>query len=290
MTKEQAGKILILGGSGMLGNAVLRFFASQSKYEVVSSIRSASDLRRFPVELRHMVIAGVEVGNLDEVSRVFALAQPKIVINCVGLIKQLPESHDPLAAISINAVLPHRLARLCELAGARLIHVSTDCVFSGSRGMYRESDNPDASDLYGRSKLLGEVDYPHAVTLRTSLIGHELDSARSLVGWFLAQEGPVKGFTRAIFSGLPTVEMARVIHDFVMPNSEMRGVYHVSVDPISKHDLLRLIAETYERGTEILPDDGPAIDRSLDSTRFREITGYRPPRWSELVRQMRDFH
>ena len=194
-----------------------------------------------------------------------------------------------MSAISINALLPHRLARLCDVVSARLVHMSTECVFAGTKALYREEESPDAKDLYGLSKYLGEVDYPHAITLRTSIIGHELDSAHGLIGWFLAQNGAVKGFTRAIFSGLPTVELARVIRDFVIPNPELHGVYHVSAEPIAKYDLLQLVAQIYEKNIVINPDDSLVIDRSLNSDRFRKITGYQPSGWPELIRRMHEF-
>ncbi|MFC5520582.1 dTDP-4-dehydrorhamnose reductase family protein [Polaromonas jejuensis] len=289
MTTSNKIRVLVLGVSGMLGNAVLRVFAQDESYSVVGSARSASVLRLLPPELREHVICGVDVENTDSLMRLFALARPNVVINCIGLIKQLAEADDPLAAIPINALLPHRLARLCDVAGARLIHMSTDCVFAGTRGMYREQDVSDAKDLYGRSKYLGEVDYPHAVTLRTSIIGHELSSSHGLIGWFLAQQGVVKGYTRAIFSGLPTVELARVMRDFVIPNPGLRGLYHVSAEPINKFELLKLVAQAYGKSIDITPDDKLEIDRSLDSSRFREITGYQPVTWPELVRRMHDF-
>ena len=212
------------------------------------------------------------------------------MVNCIGVVKQLAEADDPLFAIPINSVLPHRLARLAQAVGARFVHCSTDCVFDGKKGMYTEADFPDATDLYGRSKFLGEVDYENAITLRTSIVGHELSSAHGLVNWFLAQEGPVRGFTKAIFSGLPTVELARVIRDAVLPNPSLRGLYHVSAAPIAKFDLLRLVADAYGRGTTITPDDSLVLDRSLDSSRFRSATGYVPAPWPALVRAMRDFH
>jgi dTDP-4-dehydrorhamnose reductase len=171
-----------------------------------------------------------------------------------------------------------------------LIHISTDCVFSGNKGNYSETDNPDAEDVYGRSKLLGEVDYPHAITLRTSIIGHELGSARSLIGWFLNQTGCVKGYTEAIFSGVTTYELARVVRDFVIPNSKLHGLYHVAAEPISKYDLLQLVNREYGKGLQIEPDDKLKIDRSLDATRFKEATGYVAPGWPELVMKMREYH
>jgi dTDP-4-dehydrorhamnose reductase len=289
MMPDKKTKVLVLGATGMLGNAVLRLFAQSAGYEVVASARSTSALRLLPAELSDRVICGVDVENIDSLISLFTRVRPDVVVNCIGLVKQLAEADDPLSAIPINALLPHRLARLCGLAGARLVHVSTDCVFSGAKGMYTETDMSDAKDLYGRSKYLGEVDYPHAITLRTSIIGHELTGAHSLVGWFLSQQDSVRGYRRAIFSGLPTVELARVIRDYVIPHPELHGLYHVSAEPVNKFDLLTLIAQAYGKTIDITPDDNLAIDRSLDSTRFRQATGYQTQPWPELVRQMREF-
>jgi dTDP-4-dehydrorhamnose reductase len=286
---DKKTKVLVLGASGMLGNAVLRFFAQSAGYEVVASARSTSALRLLPEEMSDRVICGVDVENMDSLIRLLAKARPDVVINCIGLVKQLAEADDPLVAIPINALFPHRLARLCDVAGARLVHIGTDCVFAGAKGMYTEADKSDATNLYGCSKYLGEVDYPHAVTLRTSIIGHELSGAHSLVEWFLAQQGVVRGFRRAIFSGLPTVELARVIRDHVLSHPELHGVYHVSAEPINKFDLLTLIAKAYGKTIAIKADDKLAIDRSLDSSRFRQATGYHPQPWPELVRRMREF-
>jgi dTDP-4-dehydrorhamnose reductase len=181
------------------------------------------------------------------------------------------------------------LARICANFNARLIHIGTDCVFSGDRGAYTESDLPDANDLYSRSKLMGEVDYENAITLRTSIIGHELNAAHGLLGWFLAQRGPVPGFSKAIFSALPTVEFARVIQEFVIPNPKLRGTYHVAGPAISKYELLKLVAEAYGRNTPIVPETNLVIDRSLNADAFRAATGYVAPKWDELVRRMQEF-
>lgn len=283
-------RILVLGASGMLGHAALRFFAASDGFEAWGSARSAGLLRAFEPSIHDRIVTGIDVENVDSLARLLDRVRPQVVINAVGLVKQVAEAEDPLQAIPINALLPHRLARLCALIGARLVHISTDCVFAGTRGGYREDDPADAQDLYGRSKHLGEVvDVPHAVTLRTSIVGHELAGAHGLVGWFLSQSGGVRGFTRAVFSGLPTVELARVIRDHVLSHPGLRGLHHVSAAPIAKYDLLRLVAQTYGKAIEITPDDRLVIDRSLDSTRFRQLTGYQPPGWSELVRAMHDF-
>lgn len=282
-------RILVLGASGMLGSAVLRSFSQNMSYEAYGTVRSARAAKLLPESVHASLILGIDVENFDSLASAFATSQPDVVINCVGLVKQLAAANDALSAIPINALLPHRLARLCDVAGARLIHMSTDCVFSGKKGMYNEEDVPDACDLYGRSKYLGEVDYPHAVTLRTSIIGHELEGSRSLINWFLSQNGQTRGFTRAIFSGLPTVEIARLIRDHVIPYPKLHGLYHVSAEPIKKFDLLKLVAEVYGKKIDIQPDDSTVIDRSLDSSRFRAATGFLPKAWPDLVRSMYEF-
>lgn len=281
--------VLILGVTGMLGSAVFRQFSVDKHYQVWGTLRNSSGLRHFPAETHSHLLSNVDVLDHDGLVAVLARVRPSVVINCVGLIKQLADAKDPLSALPINAMLPHRLAKLCALAGARLIHISTDCVFSGRKGLYTEEDMSDAEDLYGKSKFIGELhDLPHAITLRTSIIGHELGSNFSLVDWFLAANGPVKGYAKAIFSGLPTVELARVIKDYVIPAPELHGLYHVSVAPIDKFALLKLVAEVYEKKIEIIADEQLCIDRSLDSSRLRQATCYVPPSWPELIKAMHD--
>lgn len=281
-------KILVLGAAGMLGNAVMRVLASKPyEFDVYGTVRSGGSARYFPGSLAARLLAGVDVSDHDQLTEVFARVRPHAVINCVGVVKQLASAKDPLTTLPLNAMLPHRLARLSDVAGARLIHVSTDCVFSGAKGRYREEDEPDARDLYGMSKHLGEVHCPHAITLRTSIIGHELDGSVSLVDWFLKQEGPVNGFRKAIFSGLPTNELACVIGKYILTDPSLCGLYHVSADPISKYDLLKLVGSVYAHDVEVLPSDAIEIDRSLDSTRLRERTGYRSAPWRQLVEEMR---
>ncbi|MFM8331419.1 MAG: dTDP-4-dehydrorhamnose reductase family protein, partial [Candidatus Methylumidiphilus sp.] len=189
-----------------------------------------------------------------------------------------------------NSLLPHRLATLCSIAGARLIHISTDCVFSGDRGGYTEDDPSDARDVYGKTKFLGEVTDSHTITLRTSIIGHELQTTHGLVEWFLSQERQCKGYTKAIFSGLPTVVLARIISDIVISRPDLSGVYHLAARPISKYELLNLIAAVYGKEIEIIPDDQFVVDRSLSAERFRVATGYVAPDWANLVKLMHKYH
>lgn len=283
-------KIMVLGATGMLGNAVVRVMAENAEHDVVAVSRSSGAERFFPKGIAVAFATGFSAENDESLTELFAVHRPDVVINCVGLVKQLASADRVCDAVPINTLLPHRLARLCGIAGARLIHVSTDCVFDGARGNYVETDRPDALDLYGTSKRWGEViDQPHAITLRTSIIGHELTTAHSLLGWFLAQPGPVRGFSKAIFSGVPTVELACIMRDVVLPRPDLNGLFHVSAAPIDKLELLRLFAEKYDHDIEIVADDSMVIDRSLDSTRFRTVTGYQPPEWPELVTKMRRF-
>lgn len=283
-------RVLILGASGMLGSAMLSRMCNHNDWVVFGTLRSPNKSLSAIVS-NASFIHGIDVVNPDSLISAFEQSRPDIVINCVGLVKQLAKGEEPLEAIPINSLLPHRLARLCELVKARLVHISTDCVFSGNKGNYLETDTPDAKDVYGRSKLLGEVvDYPHAITLRTSIIGHELGSARSLIGWFLSQQGCIKGYTKAIFSGVTTYELARVVRDFVISNPDLHGLYHVAAEPISKYDLLKLVNREYRKDLQIEPDEKLQIDRSLDATRFKKATGYITPSWLELVTTMHEFY
>ena len=279
-------RVLILGASGMIGSAMLRVLSEKKDWAVFGSIRESSLKRFFSAEVSKFLISGVDVERPDSLIRVLDEIRPNIVINCVGLTKHKPEAEDPLVSIPINTLMPHRLAGLCKLAGARLIHVSTDCVFSGDKGNYSEDDFADARDIYGKSKALGEVYYPHTITLRTSTIGHELQSQYGLLDWFLSQESMCKGYRCAIFSGLPTVVFAQVVRDVVIPLTKMSGLYHVAAKPINKFDLLKLIADVYGKIIDIKQDSGLSIDRSLDAKRFQSATGYIAPEWPELINLM----
>jgi dTDP-4-dehydrorhamnose reductase len=282
--------VLVLGASGMLGSAVLRLFSQTDGYTTTGTLRSEDAAQLLPKDVQKFVVAGIDVEDMESLKNLLELINPEIVINCIGLVKQLSDANNPLAALPINSLYPHKLAMLCVESSARLIHISTDCVFAGTKGMYTEDDITDAQDLYGISKRLGEVDCPNAITLRTSIIGHELKGNRSLINWFLAQAGPVKGFKKAIFSGLPTIELAKIIRDYVIPNPHLTGVFHVSAAPINKYDLLCLVAAIYEKDIEITEDNEFEIDRSLDSSRFRNATGFNPPTWPELIASMREFN
>ncbi|WBB81584.1 SDR family oxidoreductase [Micromonospora sp. WMMD882] len=285
MTRQ---RILVLGVTGMLGHTLLRQLTEAPELDVRGCARSADIVRAgLPEPLARHVVTGVDVTDDDALRRVLDLLRPDVVVNCVGVIKQRPEVADAVTTIAVNALLPHRLARECAARGARLVQISTDCVFSGNRGGYTEQDDPDAYDLYGRSKLLGETTSGTALTLRTSIVGHELNSARSLVDWFLGQPGPVNGFTRAVYSGLTTTEFATMLRTVVLPRADLTGLYHVAATPIAKYHLLRVVADEYGWPGRIQPWDDFRCDRSLSAAAFRAVTGYEPPAWPEMVRELR---
>lgn len=282
-------KILVLGISGMLGSAVYRLFSRDPAHITWGTERGDLARRNIRDVDTQRIVSGVEVTEWDSLVACVDKIEPDVIINCVGVVKQLASAQDPLVIVPINTLLPHQLHRLCVERHCRLIHISTDCVFLGDRGNYSEMDVADARDLYGLSKYLGEVNKPGSITLRTSIIGHELASNHSLVCWFLSQNERVRGFARAIFSGLPTVELAKVIKDVVLPRPDLHGLYNVSAEAINKYDLLRLIGAEYNKTIEIDRNDDLVIDRSLDSSRFRADTGYLAPPWPELIAKMHQF-
>lgn len=282
-------KILILGGSGMLGHQLwLHFHATHETWVTVR--RSADQFMRLGLFDKAHIVEGADANSFDSIAGAIRHIKPDVVLNCVGIVKQLKEAKSAVASISINSLLPHRLGAICAEIGARLILFSTDCVFSGRRGSYSEADNPDPIDLYGRSKLLGEVlSEAHVVTIRSSIIGRELGTAHSLIDWFLSQNGKkIKGFTRAMYTGVTTLEMARVVELILTKQPSLSGLWQVASEPISKYHLLTLAKDAFQLQIEIEPDPAFYCDRSLVGTRFNEQTGYRPPTWQEMIRELAD--
>lgn len=279
--------VLIVGCSGMLGHKLWQVLSRDHDTRVTfrESFSRYAFLGLFDAG---RAVTNVSAHDFDTVVRAFASARPEVVVNCIGIVKQQAAAKDPLQSIAINSLFPHRLAGLCQATGARLIHISTDCVFSGSKGNYTETDAPDAEDVYGRSKLLGEVSGEGCLTIRTSIIGRELESSHGLVEWFLSQQGKtVRGYQKAIFSGFTTLALARIIGNIIEKHSSLEGLYQVSAEPISKFDLLHLVKENYGCKIEIEPDSAFLCDRSLISERFRTATRFVPPSWPEMIKEMR---
>lgn len=266
----------------MLGHEAIRVLAPD--FEVWGACRRPNELPDLGVP-RDRILGGLDAANTASAADLIDRVQPTLVINAVGIVKQRPASKDAIPSVAVNSLWPHVLAEACAQHGSRMVHVGTDCVFSGARGMYEEHDVPDAFDLYGRSKLLGEIDdRENVVTLRTSIIGWQLGQATGLVGWFADHRHErLKGFAKAVFSGLTTRAFTEVVRDVVMPDADLSGLWHLSVDPIDKHTLLTRLADHLGWDVDITPVDEPVIDRSLDSTRFRSRTGWTPPSWDELL-------
>ena len=278
--------VLIFGGNGMLGHQLLKVLGSH--HEVWSTIRGEfASVRRYGIFDQSRTICGVQVEDDASLRRAISTANPDVVINAIGIIKQLPSSKDVITTLTVNSIFPHLLAELSGKFEFRLITVSTDCVFDGVKGNYSENDLPNATDLYGKSKNLGEVTDGNCLTLRTSIIGRELGTAHSLIEWFMGNRGKtVKGFVNAIYSGFPTVVFANIIADLIENHAELSGLYHVSSEPINKFDLLTLIKAEYDLDIGIERFEDFKIDRSLNSTLFRMATGFKPPAWEDMIKVM----
>ncbi len=279
-------RVLVFGGTGMLGHKLVQVFSKQ--FETLTTTRNR--VADFPFDKIFKdveVIENVDVRNEVDLRRVLEKSSPDAVVNAVGVVKQVSTAHNVEETLLINSIFPHRLATACELANARLIHVSTDCVFSGRQGSYSETDETDATDLYGRSKQLGEIVSKNCLTIRTSMIGRELRTSHSLLEWFLSQRGgSIKGFSKAIFSGFPTIVLSEIIAEILEKHRELEGLIHIASEPINKFALLTLIRDAFELKIDIEPSNEISIDRSLDATRFRVRTGFVPPSWRNLVNRL----
>ena len=278
-------RVLILGGSGMLGHQLYDHLKDRHVTRVTLR-QKISVYKKFNMFSHLNSYAGIDVRSSHQLEEVFDEFRPQVVVNAVGIIKQLPLAQESIPSIEINALFPHKLALICQNNGARMIHLSTDCVFSGKKGNYREKDPADAQDLYGRTKLLGEVGEKPCITLRTSMIGKELIREESLLEWFLSRKESVKGFKNAIFSGFTTQELSRIIEMIVTQYPTASGVYHVSSDPISKYDLLLMIKKRLKLPHKIVADESFVCDRSLNSSKFRRQFNYNPPGWEQMVEEL----
>ena len=279
-------KVLVIGATGMLGYSLFSNLSEQPNLTVFGTVRSIKNKEHFFKDTKQHLLSNVNANDIASLEQAIAKVSPDIVINCIGLIKQHGISKQHIDAVKTNALLPHELANICDKVDAKLIHFSTDCVFTGDEGLYTEESLPDARDLYGKSKYLGEVGYGKHLTLRTSIIGHELSSSVSLVDWFLSQDESIKGFSKAIFSGLPTCYIAKLLVESILPNPKVTGLLHLSVDPINKFDLLKLISDKYGKQITIHESQELVIDRSLNSDKFRQLAQFNPSSWNDLIEYM----
>jgi len=279
-------KLLILGSTGMLGHKLVQCLSPY--FDTYSTIRGKfASIEKYGIFARERIIENVEATDPVILERIVAELSPDVVINAVGVVKQVPSAKDVISTLELNSILPQRLAILSKKYGFRLIHFSTDCVFDGGRGMYTEQDTPNALDLYGKSKQLGEVSQENVLTIRSSIIGRELNSSHGLVEWFLSNRGAsVFGYSTAIYSGFPTVVVADIIRDLIVRHPDLSGVHHIASEPINKYELLGLVDEFYDAAIEIEPSDQLVIDRSLDGSAFNALTGFRPDDWPTMIQKM----
>lgn len=279
-------RVLIFGGSGMLGHKLSQILSG--RFDTWATFRGP--LAAYDGSMLfdpQRVVCGVLVENFGTVINALTTAEPDVVVNCIGIVKQDKAAIDRYRTIAVNALFPHQLAQACSSRSIRLIHLSTDCVFNGRRGNYKEEDASDAEDIYGRTKWLGELDYDHCLTLRTSMIGRELGGCHGLIEWFFSQRGKrVRGFKRAIFSGFTTIALSALIGDIIASPDRLHGVWHVAGDSINKFDLLTMVKQDFQLDIEIEPDETFVCDRSLDDSRFRNRTGFKPPPWEQMIDQM----
>jgi len=278
-------KVLVLGADGMLGHKICQVL--EHHFETIGTVRAGNDtLANTGIFKKAEIIPYVDVKHIGLFEEVLKRSSPNAVINCTGIIKQAKHTANRLNNIWVNSLFPHQLNRICQDNGIKLIHISTDCVFSGKKGNYTENDLGDAEDDYGKSKYLGEVTDSPALTIRTSLIGRELATSYSLVEWFLSNQGSaVNGFTNAIFTGLPTLHFAQIIADIITNHKTLSGLYHVSSEPISKYKLLELIKQKMKLDIEVNSFPGYYCDRSLNSELFRKETGFSSLPWETMIEE-----
>lgn len=276
-------KILIFGITGLLGNKLFETLVSKKEYILQGTCRK-KNFKLIPKKLRKHTIIINDYKNVDQLNSIIKKLKPNIVINCVGIIKQSQQIKNKRNTIFINSIFPHILSLLCSLNGSKLIHFSTDCVFLGTKGNYRENSKLDANDFYGLSKINGEVKNKHTITFRTSIVGRELRSKNSLLEWFLSQTGPINGFSNAIFSGLPVKEIANVIEKIISYKKNLYGIYHLSSKPINKYELLKLFNIKFKKKLTIINNDKVKVNRTLNSNKLARNLKYKPKSWNKLIK------
>jgi len=282
-------KLLIIGGTGMLGHKLFQQLIETFPltYATIRRDISKRPFKRIPFLQSKNIFRDIDVTNHEVLEEVIFSLKPDYILNCIGIIKQHKENAEPIPCIKINSLLPHQLVEAALKYGGRVIHFSTDCVFDGKRGSYTEEDTPNAADIYGRSKAMGEIVYDNALTLRTSIIGRELISHLSLLDWFLRQKGTrIRGFTRAIYSGVTTNQIAQVVKLILLKHPALSGLYQVVAEPISKYNLLMLVKEIFKVDIEIEPYHDYVIDRSMNGSKFESVTGYKSPSWEALIQDI----
>ncbi len=278
----------------MLGHMLVRVLSEH--HQVIGTTSSQYDTKS---PLAHILdktnwIDQVDVRNWQTVENAINHAKPNVLINCVGVIKQKMESGNIMDAILINSLIPHQLAATCEKLDIRFIHFSTDCVFEGTPGIKHLTDTPNATDLYGTTKRLGEVNYAPAITLRTGFVGRQLSGSEGLFEWVLSQKGKtVSGYQNAIYSGLTTMALSRVIQQVIEMQPTLSGLYQVASNRIDKYNLITKLNELLQLNLSITQDTDFKCDRSMDGMEFTNLTNIHIPSWEEMLTEFaadQDFY
>ncbi len=270
-------KVLILGGKGMAGHIMVEYFQQNPKYEVFYTSRDSNEENSIYLD----------VTESKYVEEIIETLKPDITINCIGILNE-QASNNPIMALQVNSILPHQLAKLTERYGGKLIHISTDCVFSGKKGSYTEDDIPDGTSLYAQSKRWGEIISDKHLTIRTSIIGPELkEDGIGLFLWFMKQVGEIKGYEKVLWNGVTTLELAKATEEMI--KHHVTGLYQLgSENKISKYSLLKLIQEVFEKNdVEIIPDSANILDRTIKST--RNDFQYLVPSYKEMLEELHDW-
>ena len=255
-------------------------------HEVVGTVREPSENNVPLLNFldRDQIRFAISAEDGSRIADLLITENPDVVLNCIGVVKQLQDSKDLESSESANSKLPHLLSEICQKINARLIHFSTDCVFSGRTGNYKETEMPDPVDVYGRTKFLGELNNDRDLTLRTSFVGRELVHFSNLFEWARRQQNKeISGFRQAIYSGLTTKSLSRIVGSLISDHPSLTGLFHIASEPISKYDLLCILNSKLKLNLSITPDDAFISDRSLDGTRFLLTTGLEVPSWEQML-------
>ena len=282
-------KILILGADGMLGHKLFQLLGMDYP-ETFGTISGKSSIYPYSgISFFHTdkVIPEVNMLDFGQIEHIINQLNPDYIINCLRVATHGDETAPPLQTITVNSLLPHQLAEVAKKNGARMIHFSSDCVFNGKQGMYTEEDPPNATHIYGQTRLLGEVFADNVLVLRGSVIGRELIQHSSLLDWFLRQQGSeINGFTHAIYSGLSSVETVRVVQMIISIKPSLTGLYHIASKPINKYNLLKLAQKNFGIKVTIHKQNKYFVNRSLAAEKIKYALGYVAPSWSSMMKEL----
>ena len=273
-------KIIILGSTGILART-LQLYLSKKNVDLLTISRERKNNKNY--YLKNFL-------NFKKLEKLISKTKPTHIINCIGITKFNNSYNNKKLTVYLNSKMPLYLANYCKLNKIFLLHISTDCVFSGKKGNYLDNSFKDTKDLYGLSKKKGEVKNEFASTIRTSFIGPELNTKKSLLSWFLSEKKIVKGYTKAFFSGLTSLELCKIIYNYFIKNNLLKNkIINVGSRRISKYVLLTKIRRVFKKKIEISKHENFIIDRSLNSKKFRKITGYKLIKWDKMLLELKKF-